>query len=166
MSHLWTNHVTYRVMSHLFMSLVTYFTSRTHTLSPSFRLPMCLPWRSYMCDLTPSQVGHDSMCDMTLCGTWLMCYMCVWLNSSIHDLLDAAAVSAGVCDMTHSWVWHNPFICVTSPAARPPHCNSSSSLCVCHDSFICVTRLLPTWNMTRIVSIFSSLRHTALLEAL
>jgi len=49
-----------------------------------------------------------------------------------------------MCDMTHSYVWHDSFLCVTWLI---PMCDMTHSY-VWHDSLICVSWLINMWDMT------------------
>ena len=85
-------------------------------------------WLFYTCDATPSYVWHDSF----ICVTWLV----------------------RMCDVTPSHVWHVSFISATEYQQDVSHgcCMPFSYVChvlfIPYDSFIFVTWLLHTCNMT------------------
>jgi len=107
----------------------------------------CVTWLNKVCDMTQSDVWHDSI----RCVTWLntTCYMmldeirCVpWLNQM------CAVTQSDVCHMTQSDVWHDsrrPVTwCYTNHLRRAP----VWKLNVRHDSTKCV----PWLNRTRVMT--------------
>jgi len=140
-------------------------------------MSVCETWLIHMCDMTHSNVWHDSrlyICDMTYsnvrckwifrtctsmstCETWLI-HMCNMTHSYVwHDSFIRVTRLIHMCDMTHSYVWHDSFIRVT----RLIHMCDMTHSYVWHDSFIRVTRLttLHSWH-----DLFRGIRDTTCSE--
>jgi len=130
----------------------------------AFLLPVCVTWLLQMCDMTPSDVWHDSCtaggdCAMCACVSWWCIHTCamthlhvshnsftcvLWLIHTGHGWFIDAFMSR--IHVTHSSVWHDALTCVS----RLIHvCETSHSYVwedsfayVSHDSFIYVLCLL------------------------
>ena len=141
-------------MTHSYMCDMTdsYMCDMTHSY-------MCDMTDSYMCDMTHSymcDMTHSYMCDMT------HSYMCDMTHSYMCDMTHQCYIVDLllwlVClwvtrhDMTHSCVWHDSFVRVTWLIRT---CDMTHSyMCdmthsyVWHDSFICVTWLIRMCDTT------------------
>jgi len=101
----------------------------------------------HTCDVTPSYVRHASfICEMWLIHTWGMIHSHVRHASFIR-----VTCLIHMCAMTPSYVWHDSSICET----RIIHICDMTHLNVWHDSFervvdpfICVIKLIFTWNIS------------------
>jgi len=80
-------------------------------------------WLIHMCDMTHSQVRHDSF----MCMTWLVCMtrfypeyvQCNIAHTYVwHDSFPCVTWLIPMCDMTHSHAWHNSSICVLTRCAE------------------------------------------------
>ena len=133
-------------------------------------LSICVIWLIHTCDTTPSYVWHDSF----IYVIWLIhvCDMPHAYLSGVRQTLSRHMVrdSLYMRDMTYSNVWHASFIPERSAADsistscswhRKAHANVTSCCMrdiMRHDSFICETWLIRTWDMTH-----SYVRHAAFL---
>jgi len=160
------------VMSHMWMSHDSYFLlhdwARAHLRHAVYD--------SFMCDMSRSQVWHDSCacsllisgirvydslicvtclvhkCDMTHVHVFDMTRSCVGHDSPIciwHTSTYhgwALGSSQAYVCMTQSYVWHTSFLCVT----RLMHTCDTPHSSVWHDSFISETWLMHMCNMTRL----------------
>ena len=119
-------------------------------------MSVCETWLIHMCDMTHSNVWHDSrlyICDMTYSNV-----RCKWIFRTCTSMSTCETWLIHMCNMTHSYVWHDSFIRVT----RLIHMCDMTHSYVWHDSFIRVTRLttLHSWH-----DLFRGIRDTTCSEA-
>jgi len=116
----------------------------------------CETWLIHMWDMTHSYVRHDSF----ICATWLI-HMCDMTHSYVrHDSFICATWLIYMSDTTHSYTCIYIFVFVCAPQASDRgrarrECRLSNvirRLLIIHmcDSFICVTWLIPTRNVSRL----------------
>jgi len=68
----------------------------------------CVTWLIQMCDMTHSDVWHDSF----RCVTWLIQMCDMMFGDVCHDSFICMNWFIYMCDMTHLYVWHVSFVCV------------------------------------------------------
>ena len=113
------------------------------TASVTCRMHMFDTWLIHMCDVTYLYVLNSFICvtwRMHMCDTWLI-HTCVLTHSYVWYACHSYVWLVCICDMTDSV---SDSQCVTIR----PYVRHDACTCVTHDSFVCVTWLIHTCNMT------------------
>ena len=129
---------------------------------------ICVTWLIHICDMTHTRCIHvgpyifmyrySYSRSSFICVTWLI-HMCKMTHSYVCDMTHTRCIQMGPISLyintialsRHSYVWHDSFVCVTWLI---PMCDMTHSMCdmthsyVWHDSFICVNWLIHICDMT------------------